>query len=158
MKVRTFAIEDYPVVRKLWEEAGLEIRPGDEPEGIARKLTRDSEFFLVAEEEGEVVGTVMGAWDGRRGWIYHLGVRADSRRRGVATKLIRELEARMKKAGVVKVNALIYPGNVVSESFFTKAGYWVHDMREAQKSLQEEFIDPSERAGERSKGRNTPRR
>ena len=135
LKVRTFAMGDYPEVRKLWVASGLEIRPGDEPQGIARKLTRDRELFLVAEEDGKIVGTIMGAWDGRRGWMYHLGVQPERQRMGVATRLVRELEARMMKLGIPKVNALIYPSNVVSVKFFTSAGYAVMEMKEAQKVL-----------------------
>ena len=135
MKVREFALGDYVEVRALWETVGLEIRPGDDPKGIDVKLARDRELFLVAEERGRIVGTVMGAWDGRRGWIYHLGVLPGNRRAGVATALIRELEARMKKIGIPKVNALIYPSNEVSARFFRSAGYDVSDMKEAGKVL-----------------------
>jgi ribosomal protein S18 acetylase RimI-like enzyme len=77
----------------------------------------------------------MGAWDGRRGWIYHLGVHPTHHRRGVASRLVHELEERMKKIGVPKVNALIYPWNDASIRFFTSAGYAVEDMKEAQKWL-----------------------
>lgn len=136
MRIRSFAIEDYPAVRDIWVASGLEIRPGDELEGVKLKLARDPELFLVAEDRGKVVGTAMGAWDGRRGWIYHLGVHPSSQRRGVATRLIGELEARMKKLGVPKVNALIYPWNAASIGFFTSAGYDVEEMKEAQKWLE----------------------
>ena len=77
----------------------------------------------------------MGAWDGRRGWIYHLGVRPRHQRRSVGTRLIREVETRMKRKGVLKVNALIFPWNESSIRFFSKIGYFVADMKEAQKSL-----------------------
>ncbi len=126
---------DYSEVRKLWVASGLEIRPGDEPQGITRKLTRDPELFLVAEEDGKIIGTVMGAWDGRRGWMYHLGVLPERHRTGVAGRLVRELEARMTKIGIPKLNALIYPGNSTSVKFFTSAGYAVVEMKEAQKVL-----------------------
>ena len=136
MKVRTFALGDYPEVRELWEVSGLEIRPGDELEGVQRKVKRDRELFLVAEENRRIVGTVMGAWDGRRGWIYHLGVLPGNRRFGVATALISEMEARMRKIGIPKVNALIYPSNTGSAEFFRNAGYEISEMREAGKVLR----------------------
>lgn len=136
MKVRSFAIEDYPEVRELWIASGLGIRPGDELEGIQLKLKRDRELFLVAEEKGKIVGTAMGAWDGRRGWIYHLGVLPSHQRSGIATRLIMELEARMNAMGIPKVNALIYPSNKASVGFFTDAGYEMVEMKEAQKWLR----------------------
>jgi ribosomal protein S18 acetylase RimI-like enzyme len=159
MKIRSFALADYRKVRNLWVSSGLEIRPGDEPEGIARKLSRDGELFLVAEEDGAIVGTVMGAFDGRRGWIYHLGVRREFRRRGVAMNLIKELEGRMKRIGVPKVNAMIYPWNDSSMDFFASAGYIIEDMKEAQKWLIDERADAngssSPRAGQRRSRRHS---
>jgi hypothetical protein len=67
LRIRQFRIEDYPDVRRIWDESGLEIRPGDGRVEIGRELTRDRDLFLVAEERGNLVGTVLGAWDGRRG-------------------------------------------------------------------------------------------
>ena len=134
MKIRTFRVLDYPQVVEVWSEAGLEFRPGDKLEQIRKKITRDPELFLVAEERGRIVGSVMGAWDGRRGWIYHLGVRPSDQRRGVATKLVKEVESRMRKKGVLKVDALIFAWNNTSIAFFSRSGYRIADM-EAQKTL-----------------------
>jgi ribosomal protein S18 acetylase RimI-like enzyme len=135
LRIRAFRISDYPKVVDVWLRAGLEFRPGDELEGIKVKIERDPDLFLVAEEGGRIVGSVMGAWDGRRGWIYHLGVLPSQQRRRVATSLIRGLESRMKKKGVVKVNALIMPWNGPSIAFFSRNGYDVVEMKEAQKYL-----------------------
>jgi len=123
VRIREFAMSDYNEVRGLWKKSGLEIRPGDDAEGIRAKLEKDPDLFLVAEEGGKIVGSVMGAWDGRRGWLYHLGVLPGHRRRGIATKLVREVEKRMRRKGVVKVNALIYETNRPSLAFFLIMGY-----------------------------------
>lgn len=64
----------------------------------------------------------MGAWDGRRGWIYHLGVSPGFQRKGVASALVKEVEARMTKKGVLKVNAVVFRTNERSLRFF-KSGY-----------------------------------
>ena len=116
-------MDDYAEVRALWEEAGLEIRPGDSRSEVEVKVGRDADLFLVAEEGGKIVGSAMGAWDGRRGWIYHLGVLPGFQRKGVASALVDELEARMTRKGVLKVNAVVYRTNDRSLSFFKKAGY-----------------------------------
>jgi ribosomal protein S18 acetylase RimI-like enzyme len=123
LRVRPFRIQDYREVRKLWKESGLQIRPGDSEKEIRVKVRRDPELFLVAEKDGEIVGSVIGAWDGRRGWIYHLGVLPDHQREGVATRLVREVERMMKAKGVVKVNASVYRWNRRSMAFFRKRGY-----------------------------------
>ena len=121
--VRAFKIGDYREVKALWEKSGLEIRPGDSRREIELKLTRDPDLFLVAEADGRIVGAVIGAWDGRRGWIYHLGVLPTFQRKGVASLLIGEVERRMKAKGVVKVNASIYKWNKRSLAFFKAMGY-----------------------------------
>src|SRR6266540_1333989 len=82
MKIREFKIDDYPVVRNLWLATGLILRPGDELEDIKLKLQRDPDLFLVAEQVDEIVGSVIGGWDGRRGWIYHLSVKPEHQRKG----------------------------------------------------------------------------
>jgi len=122
-KLREFRMKDYKDVRGLWERCGLEIRVGDRENEIRRKVTRDPDLFLVAEEDGRIVGSLMGAWDGRRGWLYHLGVLPGCRRRGIATELVEEVERRMKAKGVVKVNALVYNTNIPSLAFFERMGY-----------------------------------
>ena len=123
MRVRQFSMDDYAEVRALWVESGLEIRPGDSEDQIRSKLKRDPDLFLVAEDRGKIVGTAMGTWDGRRGWIYHLGVLPGSQRKGVASALVAEVEARMKTKGVLKVNAIVYKTNTKSLNFFRKSGY-----------------------------------
>ncbi len=127
MRVRQFSMEDYRAVRALWVESGLEIRPGDSEAEVERKVSRDAELFLVAEEKGRIVGTVMGAWDGRRGWIYHLGVLPAFQRKGVASALVKEVEERMTRKGVLKVNAVVFKTNDRSLRFFRKAGYDLDD-------------------------------
>lgn len=123
LRVRTFRMDDYPRVRAVWKECGLEIRPGDSRREIELKVERDPELFLVGEVDGKIVASVIGAWDGRRAWIYHLGVLPAFQRRGAASRLVREVERRMKAKGVVKVNASVYKWNTKSLAFFRANGY-----------------------------------
>jgi len=127
MQIREFKITDYDEVMRLWKENGLVIRPGDDVEGIKLKLERDPDLFLVAEERDEILDVVMGAWDGRRGWINHLAVRPNRQRAGIGTALVRELESRLVRKGAKKVNAQIYRWNQKSVDFFKAAGYEVHE-------------------------------
>jgi len=126
MNIREFLLSDYNDVVALWEASGLILRPGDELEGIKLKLQRDPDLFLVAEDQGNVVGVVMGAWDGRRGWINHLAVKPNRLRQGTGRALIRELERRLVDKGAKKVNAQVYRSNKKSLEFFKSLGYEVH--------------------------------
>lgn len=74
MEIRVFRQEDFEEVITLWERCDL-LRPWNDPEmDIERKMNHDVSLFLVAEVNGEVVGTVMGGYDGHRGSAYYLGV------------------------------------------------------------------------------------
>jgi hypothetical protein len=73
MEIRVFRQEDFEEVITLWERCDL-LRPWNDPEmDIERKVNHDVSLFLVAEVNGEVVGTVMGGYDGHRGSAYYLG-------------------------------------------------------------------------------------
>jgi ribosomal protein S18 acetylase RimI-like enzyme len=126
MQIREFHIDGYEKVLALWRATGLILRPGDDLEGIKTKLQRDPDLFLVAEENQEMIGAVMGAWDGRRGWINHLAVKPEHRRKGVGSALIQELERRLVAKGAKKVNAQIYKWNTRSFEFFKSVGYEAH--------------------------------
>ena len=123
MRIRGFRIEDYPVVRELWQSASLELRPGDEIEDIKLKLKRDPDLFLIAEQDNQIVGSVIGGWDGRRGWIYHLAVSPNYQRKKVGSGLIEELEKRLVAKGARMINAQIHKLNAKSSTFFKAIGY-----------------------------------
>jgi len=73
LQIRQFTMDDYEAVYALWKSLvpAISLRPSDRREEIEKKLARDPDLFLVAEEDGRVVGVIMGAWDGRRGWLHH---------------------------------------------------------------------------------------
>jgi len=126
MKIREFKIDDYQTVRDLWRTAGLTLRPGDELEDVKLKLQRDPDLFLVAEQDDRLVGSVIGGWDGRRGWIYHLAVVPEHQRKGIGVGLVQEVEKRLVAKGATKVNAQVYKWNEKSSEFFKAIGYETH--------------------------------
>ncbi len=117
--------EDYESVIALWSQAGSGIHLGrsDSFEEIAKKTTRDPDLFLLAEDEGCLVGAVMGGFDGRRGMMYHLAVDAAYRRKGVATLLVDELEYRLRVKGCIKYYLLVVPDNQDAIQFYESRGW-----------------------------------
>ena len=119
-----FGMDDYPVAHVLWQRGDLWMRPSDDPEATLLKLTRDPGLFLVARDgAGKVVGTVMGGWDGRRAYVYHLAVAPELRRQGVADALMDELEERFRALGALKAKLQILVENETSKAFFAHRGY-----------------------------------
>jgi len=118
-------MSDYEAVYALWEGAGpgVSLRPSDQKGEVESKLTRDPDLFLVAEQEGRVVGAIMGAWDGRRGWLCHLAVDAGHRRRSIAARLVAEVEDRLRARGCLKVNLLVQRINERARRLYKRMGY-----------------------------------
>jgi ribosomal protein S18 acetylase RimI-like enzyme len=118
---------DYPGVLDVWEsmETGVHVGRSDSLEEIEKKLQRDPDLFLVAETSGEVIGTVIGGYDGRRGMIYHLAVRREFRKHGIATRLVEEVEKRLQAKGCVKCYLLTFAGNTEAIRFYKERG-WRH--------------------------------
>jgi len=119
-QIRQFRWSDYDAVAAVWAAAGRDVVPRAELEA---KLIRDPELFLVAETHGEVVAVVMGTYDGRRGWILRLAVHPASRRQGIATGLVDELENRFRHLGCPRVNLLVLPDNTAGLRFWQELGY-----------------------------------
>jgi ribosomal protein S18 acetylase RimI-like enzyme len=63
--------------------------------------------LLVAESDGRLVGSVIGAWDGWRGNIYRLAVAPDYRRRGLARALLAEADHTLHHLGARRITALV---------------------------------------------------
>ncbi|PZW29390.1 ribosomal protein S18 acetylase RimI-like enzyme [Thermosporothrix hazakensis] len=123
MHIRGFRLQDYDAVVALWKECGLLLSASDTPEGMARKLERDADLFLVVEEEHRLLGVIMGCYDGRRGWINHLAVAPAAQGRGIGSILLQEVEQRLLAKGCDKVNLLIEPENADVQQFYLRAGY-----------------------------------
>jgi ribosomal protein S18 acetylase RimI-like enzyme len=126
--VRAFRDDDYDAVVRVWRAAGLIIKPSDELAELRKVIDRNPGLFLVVEDEGRVVGAVIGAWDGRRAWVYHLAVDPPSQRSGIGRTLTDELERRLRAVGATKLNLLVEPGSAAVADFYRRLGYAADDL------------------------------
>jgi ribosomal protein S18 acetylase RimI-like enzyme len=117
--------EDYQAIYDLWARAGsgIHLRRSDEPEEIAKKLTRDPDLFLVAEAGGQILGSVLGGFDGRRGMVYHLAVDPAYRQNGIGSKLMDELESRLRAKGCIRYYLLVTLENEAAIRFYEERGW-----------------------------------
>jgi ribosomal protein S18 acetylase RimI-like enzyme len=138
--VRPFAYpEDYRAVQELWSNAGPGVHLGrsDTLEEIAKKLPRDADLFLVAENQGGIVGTVMGGFDGRRGLVYHLAVSPAARRAGISSTLMVELENRLLEKGCLRAFLLVTQDNQEAMRFYQTKGWEALDLLVFAKDLDQ---------------------
>jgi len=126
--IREFREEDYDAVVHVWRQAGLTLKSSDTLPELRKVIERNPGTFLVAEEEGRVAGAVIGAWDGRRAWIYHLAVLPSAQRQGMGRMLMDELERRLRDLGATKLNLLVERENAGVADFYRTLGYAPHDL------------------------------
>lgn len=126
--IRQFSFAtDYDRMLALWRsiEKGMNVGRSDTPQEIQKKLERDPDLFLVAEADKEIVGTIIGAFDGRRGMIYHLAVHKNFRGRGIGAMLLTEVENRLQAKGCLKCLMHALDDNAEAIEFYKKRG-WRH--------------------------------
>src|SRR5262245_48963396 len=117
--IRQFQERDRNSLESLWSRVFPDDPPWNAPEiMIENKLKVQPELLLVADLDGAIVGAVMAGYDGVRGWIYHLAVAPEYRRRAIATDLIRTAESRLRALGCTKVNLQVRAENKEVVAFY----------------------------------------
>jgi ribosomal protein S18 acetylase RimI-like enzyme len=140
MRVRAFAERDEEDVVALWQRCGL-TRPWNDPrKDIARKLRVQRELFLVGEIDGAIVGSVMGGYDGHRGWANYLAVDVPHWRSGLGRVLMAELESRLRELGCPKLNLQVREDNAAAIAFYARLGFGPDAVTSLGKRLESDTL------------------
>jgi ribosomal protein S18 acetylase RimI-like enzyme len=126
IKIREFSFpSDYESVYRLWGsiEKGVHIGRSDTLAEIEKKVARDPDLFVVAESEGAIIGSVIGGFDGRRGLIYHLAVATSFRGAGIGSRLMDEVESRLRAKGCLKCYLLVTNDNPEADTYYQQRGW-----------------------------------
>lgn len=128
MKIRTFKETDTEGVVSLWEQCSLTVPWNNPRKDIKRKLDVQPELFIVCEEDTRIIGSVMGGYDGHRGWLYYLAVHPDWWQQKIGTLLVKEIENRITEYGCPKINLMVRTGNRKVLAFYRALGYEVDEV------------------------------
>ena len=126
VQIREFRFpSDYEQVFELWQgiEKGVHVGRSDTLAEIGKKIARDADLFLVAELAGNIVGSVIGGFDGRRGLIYHLAVTSSFRGQGIGSQLMESVESRLRAKGCLKCYLLVTTDNSEVEDYYLHRGW-----------------------------------
>ena len=128
LQIRAYLESDEPEVVGLWQRVFPDDPPRNEPKRVVeRKLAVQRELFLVGVFQGRVIGTVLGGYDGFRGWVYHLAVDPEFRRRGFGRELMLAVEELLHARGCPKLNLQVRARNSEVVSFYKSLGYSIED-------------------------------
>ena len=110
-------------VISLWRECDL-VRPWNDPRhDIERKLSVGADLFLVGTLHERLIATLMGGYEGHRGWINYLAVSPAHRGRGHARRLVGHLEALLIERGCPKLNLQVRDSNTDMVDFYRHLHY-----------------------------------
>jgi len=139
MKIRAYNEKDRDEVILLWSGCGLVMPQNDPAKDIERKLKVDPELFLVGVKENGIVASVMGGYEGHRGWINYLAVKPSEQRKGYGQAIMRAVESLLRRKGCPKINLQVRTGNEAVIAFYSAIGYSRDDVVGLGKRLEYDF-------------------
>ena len=123
VEIREAVRTDLADVLALWRTSDAPESATDDQGSLERLLDHPTSDLLLAVEEGELLGTLITAWDGWRGGLYRLVVAPGSRRAGLASSLVAEGERRLREADCRRISILVLRGHEHAAGFWTATGY-----------------------------------
>jgi ribosomal protein S18 acetylase RimI-like enzyme len=131
MNIKSYHPDNQQAVINLWQACDLVVSWNDPVKDIERKMRVDPDLFLIGELpgqlSGEIVATVMGGYEGHRGWINYLAVSPEHQHKGYARAMMRRVEVLIQAKGCPKINLQIRGTNTNVIKFYQAIGYDVEN-------------------------------
>ncbi|TYB31905.1 MAG: GNAT family N-acetyltransferase [Candidatus Mcinerneyibacterium aminivorans] len=128
IKIKKINIDMYEELFQLWKKIeGIGLRNADKKENIEKYLKRNKGYSFAAFHDGKLIGSLLAGHDGRRGYLYHLAVNPDFRRKGIAKQLLEQSIEKLKKSGIKKTHIFIFKSNKEGKKFWKAVGWKYRD-------------------------------
>ena len=116
-------IDDIKSVRYLWKKVDFDLSYSDKPVEIQRMIDHNPDLCLVIKKNSRIIASLLGGFDGRRGWIHHLAVDPDFQNNNYGTLMMNEITKRFSQKGVVKLKIEILEDNKKVIDFYKSLGW-----------------------------------
>lgn len=128
MQIVDLTLDRYDEVLALMRRTpGISVRDADSPEATARYLARNPGLSFIVEADGRVVGCALCGHDGRRGYLQHVVVEPEYRRRGIAQALVARCLDGLAQIGIAKVHLDVLVTNASAHAYWSKRGWQRRD-------------------------------
>lgn len=135
MHVRSFQLSDCTSVTELMQVALSEECYRNTMGPFSRQLSWDSELIMVAEEDDEIVGALIGTIEHNHGFYYRIAIHPDYRRKGIGKALVTMMEGRFQQR---KVSGIMIAGdehNKAAMPLYEAMGYGANKVLQAFQKL-----------------------
>ncbi len=120
--------EDYDEVFAMWQITSKRaLSSADERSQMERYLKRNEGLSQVAVIDGKIIGTVLAGHDGRRGFIHHMAVLPEYRRRRIGHALAEKAIEMIRSEGIEKTHIFCYQNNETGQKFWSDFGFVKRD-------------------------------
>ncbi|GGN51945.1 N-acetyltransferase [Streptomyces albiflavescens] len=123
LRIRAATPDDLDAVLAFWKVAAEGTSISDDRGGVERLIARDPEALILAEQDGELAGTVIAGFDGWRCHLYRLAVHPQRRRLGIGSALLAAAEERFVRLGGRRGDAMVLQRNESAHHAWRAAGY-----------------------------------
>jgi N-acetylglutamate synthase len=125
IQIVVLEVKDYDQIMNIWEKSGIVAHCGwrDTKEEIKKQIDSGVVTIFGAKIGKDLIGLVLCSDDMRRGWINHLAVLPEHRKKGIAQMLISECENYFQSRNLKIITALVEGSNIPSQRLFEKTGY-----------------------------------
>ncbi len=128
MRIVEFTMEWYDEVLALMQRTpGVAVRDTDSRPAMARYLERNPGLSFVAEVDGKIVGCALCGHDGRRGYLQHVLVLPEYRKRGIAHALVTRCLDELERIGILKTHIDVFVTNEVGNAYWRRRGWKLRD-------------------------------
>lgn len=115
---------DFENICLLWKKINVQSESiMQDRDNFALMLQLNPSTCFVIEENAKIIGSIFGLFNGRRAWIYHLGIHPDSQDKNLGAKLLQLAEKSLKERGAKRVLLWVEFKNLKVASFYEKSGY-----------------------------------
>ena len=123
MKITEYQEKYAREIIQLWFKCRLVVPSNNPQRDIERKLKVDRDLFLVGILSGKIIASVMGGYEGHRGWINYLAVDPAHQRNGYGRRMMQAVEKRIRARGCPKINLQVRSSNDGVIKFYQSIGY-----------------------------------
>lgn len=124
MIIREMTIDDYDEVYEMWQiTTKRALSKADEKDQMERYLKHNAGMSQVAVVDGKIVGTVLAGHDGRRGFIHHMAVLPEFRRKKIGHALAQTAIQKIREQSIDKTHIFCYQNNETGQSFWRDFGF-----------------------------------
>lgn len=124
--LKQMKVSDFNVIFSLWQKAGLHLTDKQtELYDFQNIIKANTSSCFVLTDKNNIIGAVLGTFNGKRGWIYHLAIHPSCHHLGFGTLLLNAAEQQLKKKGAHRINLGVTLTNLKVIPFYEKNGYSV---------------------------------